>query len=196
MWGLAILLALAPSEVSLDVPVYVSAELETGTLEIALKEVADIFAPGAIRLQFSLNPETALREHRISVVVQDEPARFVVHGCRRGRHDHRLGNTHLLSRRITLWSRQVARAVDGNWDSREPPEVDEGMHARALGRVFAHELGHLLLRLNEHREDGLMRSSFSHRSLTARGGRSFRLSKEDLERIRSAIVTAKAAEGG
>lgn len=126
------------------------------------------------------------------MIVQPQPARFKVHGCSRNRHDHRLGHTQLRSRRIALWSEQVARAVDGNWDRKELPNIDDHTYARALGRVLAHELGHLLLRLNGHRDRGLMRSAFSHRSLTARGRRAFRLAEEDLQAIRETLLQAVA----
>jgi len=105
----------------------------------------------------------------------------------RSLHDHRLGHTQLSSRRLTLWTEQVARAVDGNWDRQGLPEVDDQVYARALGRVLAHELGHLLLRLNGHRDHGLMRSTFSHRSLIARGRGAFRLAPDDLRAIRTAL---------
>ena len=62
------------------------------------------------------------------------------------------------------------------------------VYARALGRVLAHELGHLLLRLNGHRDRGLMRSTFSHRSLIASGRDAFRFAADDLRAIRAALV--------
>ena len=60
--------------------------------------------------------------------------------------------------------------------------------ARALGRVLAHELGHLFLRLNGHRDDGLMRGAFPHRSLTSRSRRGFLLSKSDMEKLRASLA--------
>ena len=191
MLTLALLLAgFAPAPLILDVPVYSGAGLSEGIVESALEETKRIFEPGGIELRFDLSPEGLSSRPLMTVLVQPRPASFRVYGCSRHRHDHRLGHAQLPSRRITLWSEQVARAVDGNWDRKELPDVDDRVYARALGRVLAHELGHLLLRLNGHRDQGLMRSAFSHRSLTARGGRAFRLAEEDLRRIRDAVLHA------
>ncbi len=190
---LALLLAgLAPAPVTLDVPIYLGAELSEEILVSALRETERIFEPGGIELRFDLSPEDPSGRPLLDVFVQPRPPRFKVHGCSRDRHDHRLGHTQMRSRRITLWSEQVARAVDGNWDRKELPDVDDGVYARALGRVLAHELGHLLLRLNGHRDQGLMRAAFSHRNLTARGRDAFSLAEEDLQTIRDTLLNAVA----
>ena len=185
---LALLLAaLAPASVTLDVPIYLGAELSEEIVMSALRETERIFESGGIELRFDLSPESHSTRPLLTVLVQPRPARFEVHGCRRGRHDHRLGRTQLGSRRITLWSEQVARAVDGNWDRKELPAIDEPVYARALGRVLAHELGHLLLGLNGHRERGLMRPAFSHGNLTALGRQAFRFAEDDLQTIRDML---------
>lgn len=191
MLAVALLLAgLAPAPLTLDVPMYLGAELPENIVESALQEARRIFEPGGIELRFDLSPDSLSSRALMAVLVQPRPARFKVYGCSRDRHDHRLGQAQLPSRRITLWSDQVARAVDGDWDRKEPPDVDDRVYARALGRVLAHELGHLLLRLNGHRDRGLMRSAFSHPSLIARGGRAFRFAEEDLLMIRDALLLA------
>ena len=187
-----VLAGLAPAPLTLDVPIYLGAELSEEIIVSALRETERIFEPGGIELRFDLSPENDSSRPFLTVLVQPRPARFKVHGCSRDRHDHRLGRTQLRSRRITLWSEQVARAVDGNWDRKELADVDDGIYARALGRVLAHELGHLLLRLNGHRVRGLMRSAFSHQSLTGRGRRAFRLAEEDLQAIRNTLLHAVA----
>lgn len=193
MLTIALLLGgLAPAALTLDVPLYVGAELSEEIVERALRETARIFEPGGIELRFVLSPEDHPSRPLVTVLVQPRPARFKVHGCSRNLHDHRLGRTQLGARRITLWSEQVARAVDGNWDRTEVPDVDDRVYARALGRVLAHELGHLLLRLNGHRDRGLMRSAFSHRSLTGRGHRAFRFAENDLQAIRDLLRHAAA----
>ena len=193
MLTLALLLAgLAPEPVTLDVPIHLGSELSEEVVLSALRETERIFEPGGIELRFDISPESDSDPALLAVFVQPRPARFQVHGCSRNRHDHRLGRTHLRAGRITIWSEQVARAVDGNWDRKLLPDVDNEVLARALGRVLAHELGHLLLQLNGHRDRGLMRSAFSHRSLTARGHRAFRLLEEDLQAIRDTLLHAGA----
>ena len=188
MLTLALLLAaIAPAPVTLDVPIYLGAELSEGIVMSALRETERIFESGGIELRFDLSPENHSNRPLLTVLVQPRPTRFQVHGCSRDRHDHRLGRTQLGSRRITLWSEQVARAVDGNWDRKELPVVDDRVYARALGRVLAHELGHLLLGLNGHRERGLMRPTFSHGNLTTLGRRAFRFAEDDLQAIRDTL---------
>ena len=192
MVALALLLGgLSPAPVTLDVPIYLDAELSEEIVVSALRETERIFEPGGIELRFDLSPDDDSSRPLLTVLVQPRPARFKVHGCSRGLHDHRLGRTQLRTRRITLWSEQVARAVDGNWDRTELTDVDDRVYARALGRVLAHELGHLLLRLNGHRDRGLMRSTFSHRSLIARGRGAFRLAEEDLQAIRDTLARGR-----
>ena len=189
---------LLSSNLEADVPLYLGTDLPPAVLELALGEVDRLFDEGGIRWRwrvFSERPAEPVPEAAVMVVVLDKPPVPVITGCRRNRHDHRLGHTHLGARRVTLWTAQVARAVHGDWDLRETPEVDPRELATALGRVLAHELGHLFLRLNGHRENGLMRPSFSHRSLTRRSNRSFRLSQEDLERVRAAIERELTARG-
>ena len=192
MLAFALLIAgLAPVPLTLDVPIYLGAGLNEEIVVSALREAERIFEPGGIELRFDLSPDHDSSRPLVTVLVQPRPARFKVHGCSRGLHDHRLGRTQLRTRRITLWSEQVARAVDGNWDRTELPDVDDRVYARALGRVLAHELGHLLLRLNGHRDRGLMRSAFSHRSLITRGRGAFRLAEEDLQAIRDTLARGR-----
>ena len=193
MLTLALLLAgLAPAPVTLDVPIYLGADLSEDIVASALHETERIFESGGIALRFDLSPNGHSSPPLVTVVVLPRPARFKVYGCSRDRHDHRLGHTQLRARRITLWSEQLMRAVDGDWDRTELPDVDDHVYARALGRVLAHELGHALLGLNGHRDGGLMRSDFSHRSLTARGRRAFRIAEEDLQAIRDTLLDAVA----
>jgi hypothetical protein len=190
--ALAVLLGAA---LSVDLPVYVAADVPPLAVEQALHEVDRLFDTGGIRFRWRVSPGEPPLQAPASIVILPRPERAVVSGCSRNLHDHRLGHTYLRARRVTLWTEQVARAVEGGWDRRDPPSVDASILGTALGRVLAHELGHLFLQLNGHREDGLMKSSFSHRSLVGKSQRSFRLSAQDLERVRGAITRLQVSSG-
>lgn len=179
------------SSLTVELPVYVGAEISPRAIERALAEADRLFEAGGIRLRFQLSPAerpSSAPSAPATIVILPRPEREVVSGCRRDLHDHRLGHTHLSARRVTLWTEQVARAVAGSWDRKDPPPVGEDFLGTALGRVLAHELGHLFLRLNGHRENGLMKPSFSQRALVSKSDRPFRLSREDLERVRGVIA--------
>jgi hypothetical protein len=180
--------------VTAHVPVVVGPELPPGVLEAALEEADAIFAPGGVRFRWQPGAAGELAPRVPVVIVRNAPPVRQVHGCQRNRHDHRLGHTNLRTRRITLWSHQVARAVVGEWESEAPPDVGADRLARALGRVLAHELGHLFLGLNGHRERGLMRRSFSRRSLAASNRRAFRLRAADFALIRSEVAQPSTPE--
>jgi hypothetical protein len=188
----ALVALLLGSALSVELPIYVGSDLPPAALERALTEVDRLFDASGIRFQWRLTPEGTISPAPATIVILARPDEAVVSGCSRNLHDHRLGHTHLVARRVTLWTEQVARAVAGSWDRKEAPRVDERALGTALGRVLAHELGHLFLRLNGHRENGLMRPSFSHRVLVGKSDRAFRLSEEDLERVRAAITRLQA----
>jgi hypothetical protein len=59
--------------------------------------------------------------------------------------------------------------------------------ARALGRVLAHEIGHVLLAAPYHDAVGLMRPSFNPGDLAARPRQPFRLTCTSVERLRSRV---------
>ncbi len=69
---------LAPTSVTLDVPIYLVAELKPSVLAEALEETERIFEPGDIRLEFDLAPELRSTRPLAFVVVQARPARFKV----------------------------------------------------------------------------------------------------------------------
>jgi hypothetical protein len=156
-------------------------ELSDTTVEHLCHEVEQIFSAAGVRFAWGFEDRNAL----IHIVLQAKPPYPVITGCTRNLHDHRLGYMRLRSRRITLWTQQVARGAAGDWDSRKPPSLPHTMLGRALGRVLAHELGHLFMGGREHRRRGLMRASFKHRDLSARNRRGMGLSEEDIERIRA-----------
>ncbi|MFQ5791240.1 MAG: hypothetical protein ACE5JI_12285 [Acidobacteriota bacterium] len=182
-------------EITLTLEVRWEQQLSQAAREHLRTEVERIlFCPNGserIRLEW----RAAGCEGLVLVTLMHRPARKVITGCSRGLHDHRLGFTQLSPPHVILWTEQVARAVTGAWGRARPPSVSDSLLGRALGRVLAHELGHLFLRLQTHRRTGLMRSSFAHGELTARGRDAFRLSDEDLQGIWEGIETLQARRG-
>ncbi|HJS74998.1 MAG TPA: hypothetical protein VJ921_11980 [Vicinamibacteria bacterium] len=173
-----------------EIPLYANVELPPEALSRALAEADRLFDSTGVRFAWRVSPaatETATSA-LAAIVLTARPERPVISGCTRNLHDHRLGRAELGARRVTLWTEQVARAVAGSWDRRDTPRVDRNALGTALGRVLAHELGHLFLRLDGHRESGLMKPSFSQRALVRSSDHSFRLSEKDLERVREAIT--------
>jgi hypothetical protein len=158
-------------------------ELMETSVEHLRSEVERIYSPAGILFDWS--PEN---EASIQVVVAAKPEQKIITGCSRNLHDHRLGRVTPASHRITLWTVQVARATAGDWDSEKAPTIPDIALGRALGRVLAHELGHLLLALNGHRSKGLMRASFKHRDLSGNRTSAFRLSSKDIEKVREGVA--------
>jgi hypothetical protein len=67
------------------------------------------------------------------------------------------------------------------------PFVGERDMGRALGRVLAHEIGHVLLAVAQHDRAGLMRAVFTPAELGSPDRESFQLTSDDLGRLRSRI---------
>jgi hypothetical protein len=67
------------------------------------------------------------------------------------------------------------------------PFVGDRDLGRALGRVLAHEIGHVLLAVRQHDRAGLMRAVFTPAELGSPDRESFRLTSDDLGRLRSRI---------
>jgi hypothetical protein len=68
---------------------------------------------------------------------------------------------------------------------------------RALGRVLAHELGHVLLAAPNHQPHGLMRPSYVPSELIAVQRQGFTLSKGEVDRLRhrTDVLTASTSAG-
>jgi len=71
------------------------------------------------------------------------------------------------SARSAMWGGDLARS--------------EALYGRALGRVVAHELVHMLTRTGDHAKNGVQREALSPRDLTSA---SLTLSREDLARLK------------
>jgi hypothetical protein len=72
------------------------------------------------------------------------------------------------------------------------PFVGDRDMGRALGRVLAHEIGHVLLAVRQHDRAGLMRAVFTPVELGSPDREAFRLTRNDLGRLRSRIQVMTA----
>ena len=113
--------------------------------------------------------------------------------ARNASHSSVLGSTHLASAAID----RVAIFVD--YDETQylleslsasrliplvgHPDVGPADMGRALGRVLAHEIGHVLLDARRHQPWGLMRKSFAPDDLVARQRWTYTLSTKEVERL-------------
>ena len=77
---------------------------------------------------------------------------------------------------------QLTRALNRPWVT----SADVG---RALGRVLAHELGHVLLAAHEHPRQGLMRKSFALVDLVGAQRETFTLSPPEVDRLRERLFS-------
>jgi hypothetical protein len=68
------------------------------------------------------------------------------------------------------------------------------LYARTVGRVVAHELGHLLLRSSAHRTTGLMRKSFVARDVVSGDGGRFALGGDDVRLVQDRATAASGAD--
>jgi hypothetical protein len=66
------------------------------------------------------------------------------------------------------------------------------LYSRMVGRVVAHELGHLLLHSSEHRSSGLMRAMFVGRDVVSTDARRFALAEADVALVHDRIADAAA----
>ena len=157
----------------------------------ALKaEASGIWQPYGIELSWfepnadcgSHQPGDALPVDRMVQLAADppEPSNAVLGSVwfHEGVPDHII---HLLYAPLT---RLVLDATIGDWPIGSlPPPVRDRLVGQALGRVVAHELGHVLLALPAHDRSGLMRPTFVQSDLIVRNRDRLRLSKTGLRRL-------------
>lgn len=162
LFGLAAPLTAAPIRVTVSLEA--GAELPSTTRRLLEREVDVLFRPAGVELEWGAD---AAAEVHLTIAARPEVP--VISGCSRGLHDHRLVVARLGSvagtGRVVLWVDQVTRAASGHWDRRAPARLSEELLARALGRAFAHELGHILLGERGHHARGIMQASLSRHDL-------------------------------
>ena len=84
----------------------------------------------------------------------------------------------------------------GNGMESQPQATIDDLVGRALGRVLAHELGHYLLALPTHTQDGLMRASFRGHDLAHRDRQAFRLDAFAFVRLQARLTEIRGMPEG
>jgi hypothetical protein len=179
------------SNITLTVAIGASADVSREIQEAALIETAKIWAPYGVTISM-LAASNHIVQDVVVVAAPNRGTREVSHALAwvplapehtpmpvvyvryRGLLDL-VGDTHV----ITPFSEY-------------PPGLRDQFLARALGRVIAHELGHILLQSVEH-DVGLMRPVQDGRELLSPDRATFWLSAPDLARLRANIHAAAAA---
>lgn len=182
----------ATAEICIDVNLrFVGRNPSPVTVQSLQNEASAIWEPYAVHIQW-LPARDASRCPRVhgsfDVLIEDQPSsggpgsRIV------------LGRTHVMPARID----RVPILVD--YDETEQllatlpesqlftllghPETWPADLGRALGRVLAHEIGHVVLVEPRHQGRGLMRKWFTPADLVARPRWAFTLSRGEIERLR------------
>jgi hypothetical protein len=147
----------------------------TGVLSALQREVEAIMAPSAIRITW-LFPETAQNQDVawlavIRLVGQCRPDALIPAAVRFAKDNvEALGQTHVVDGKVLpiadVRCDAVRRFIQSELQGIAGSEREQ-LLGRALGRVLAHELYHVLLRTRNHGHDGLSRPAQSSAELVA-----------------------------
>jgi len=106
----------------------------------------------------------------------------------------RLGGDPLHNRSIQVSFGATERLLtDGTTEGASAWAISDRDLARALGRVLAHEIGHVLLAAPNHDRDGLMRANFRPRDLLYPNPVPFRLADGRMGRLKSRVRMLRGA---
>lgn len=186
----------AAAQICIDVDLrFAGRDLSVVTVQAMRDEASAIWKPYGVRLQWPPARDAA-RCPRVlgsfDVLVESRPS---LAGS--ASRSSVLGSTHLApdgidrarihidydatERLVGSVSASRFMTVLGHADA-EPADV-----GRALGRVLAHEIGHVVLNASCHRPWGLMRSRFEAVDLVARQRGAYTLSRKEIERLRHRV---------
>ena len=151
-------------------------------------EVASIWKPYDVDVRWNTTDRCALDVASVAVIIERGHSSPAVNAPALGTTRVRMGPVVAVPVHLDY---DAARAVTGTLTSSQlvavigRPDVGEAELGRALGRVLAHEIGHLLLAAPNHHRHGLMREAFSALDLVALHHLSYTLSEAELSRLHS-----------
>jgi hypothetical protein len=182
----------AAAEICLDVKLrFAGRHVSAGLVESMQREVSSIWNPYGVKVQWSAPPggvscTQALGSFDVLVDVKRLRAS--------GPFKPVLGGTWMAPSGIDRAPIRIDRdateqlirslAVEELYRRLGRSDIDSRDLGRALGRVLAHEIGHLLLGTSQHQRRGLMRSTFSAGDLVDPHPRTYDLSSDEVERLR------------
>jgi hypothetical protein len=155
-------------------------------------EAASLWGPYGVELEWMDHAPIECEPNGFEVDAEIEKFPFSRWGAVLGQA--RLGGDPLHNRSIHVSFDATERllidslnTVPGGWI------VSDHDIARALGRVLAHEIGHVLLAAPYHERDGLMRANFAPRDLLFPDRTPFRLSIGSIWRLKSRVAVLRAS---
>jgi len=207
-WGAAAVLVLciaseAAAEICLDVDLrFAGHHVSAGLVKSMQMEVSSIWSPYGVRIQWSAPPggvscTQALGSFDVLVDVKrlraSRPFKPV------------LGGTWMTPSAIDRAPIRIDRdateqlirslAVEELYRRLGRSDIDSTDVGRALGRVLAHEIGHILLGTSQHQRRGLMRAVFFAGDLVDPQPKTYDLSSEEVERLRERETSLRARIG-
>ena len=195
---------LAAAEMCFDVTLRFSDRTPSRALiESMTREASTIWQPYGVRIQWSTEGQSVAPNSADCAARHGPFAAFIVRRSARSTSGNAvLGNTWLTPGAIdhapiyidqsatervleSLASEDLARLVGHQFIA--PSDV-----GRALGRVLAHEIGHVILAARFHETRGLMRPVFLATDLVTYNRQSYGLSDAELTRLRGRALTLNA----
>ena len=181
----------AAAEICLDVNLrFAGRHVSTALIESMQAEVSSIWSPYGVRIQWS----AAAGDASCTQALESFDVLVGVKRLRAGAFKPVLGGTWITSSRIDRtpiqidWNatEQLIRSLtaDELYRRLRRSEIDSVDVGRALGRVLAHEIGHVLLG-RSHQRRGLMRATFYAGDLVSPQPGTYGLSIEEVERLRA-----------
>lgn len=207
-WGVAAVLVFslaseAAAEICLDVNLrFAGRHISARLVESMQTEASSIWSPYGVRIQWSAPPggvscAQALGSFDVLVDVKrlraSKPFKPV------------LGGTWLTPSGIDRTPIRIDRdateqlirslAVEELYRRLGRSDIDSTDLGRALGRVLAHEIGHILLGTSQHQRRGLMRAVFFAGDLVDPQPNTYDLSSEEVERLRERETSLRTRIG-
>ena len=207
-WGAAAVLVLciaseAAAEICLDVDLRFAGRHESARLVKSMQtEVSSIWSPYGVRIQWSAPPggvSCAQALGSFDVLVDVKRLRAS------GTSKPVLGGTWMTPSGIDRAPIRIDRdateqlirslAVEELYRRLGRPDLDSTDVGRALGRVLAHEIGHILLGTSQHQRRGLMRAVFFAADLVDPQPKTYDLSSEEVECLREREASLRTRMG-